>query len=227
MEMLVEEIKFNYDIGAFGDTLNRVILRDYPHRVKDFTNSFISNQIRCKVWLVKELKKILDAKDIKPKRVTVLGAWYGYVIAQLLVDYIDGIEQIDLIDMDEDALLIGRKFIQFSNMSKNVKINYINEDINFFEFDSFYTQVVINTSCEHMYPMNCITFQNDNDVIYCLQSNDMEEIREHVNCVKSVEELAKQSAIDKIYYRGTHDLKASVDSKRDTFKRFMIIGKRQ
>ena len=39
--MRVEEIKFDYDLGLFGDTLKRVVLRQYPHRVKDFVNSLV------------------------------------------------------------------------------------------------------------------------------------------------------------------------------------------
>ena len=54
----------------------------------------------------------------------------------------------------------------------------------------------------------------------------MHEIREHVNCVSSPEELAQQSAIEKIYYRGTHEHKAAIDLKRETYNRFMVIGKR-
>ena len=214
----MEEIKYSYDIGKFADILNRVIFRDYPHRAKDFVESFISNQINCKIWLVTELKKILERKDITAKRITVMGCWYGNIIAPLLLDNIEGLEQIDLIDMDEDALLIGRKFLQKRIDEGKVKINFMTKDVNFDEFDDFYTQVVINTSCEHMYPMSSVVFQNDKDVIYCLQSNDMHEIREHVNCVSSVEELSQQSSIEKVYYKGTHEHKAAIDLKRETYE---------
>lgn len=224
----MEEIKYECDIGKFGDTLNRVILRSYPHRTKDFVNSFISNQVRCKVWLVTELKKLLKRKqsDIKPTRVTVLGCWYGNLITELLLDNIENLKQIDLMDMDEDALVIGRKFLHNTISNTDVKINFICEDINFFEFDDFYTHIVINTSCEHMFPMSSINFRNDKDVIYCLQSNDLHDVREHVNCVNTVEELVEQAAIKKCYYRGTREYKASHNLNRDKYKRFMVIGKR-
>ena len=60
--MQVEEIKFNYDLGLFGDTLRRIVLKEYPHRLKDFINSFSHNQIVCKKWLVSELIKVLNKK---------------------------------------------------------------------------------------------------------------------------------------------------------------------
>ena len=60
--MLVEEIKFNYDLGVFGDTLKRIVLKEYPHRLTDFIDSFSNNQVTCKKWLVLELLKILKNK---------------------------------------------------------------------------------------------------------------------------------------------------------------------
>lgn len=220
----MEEIKFNYDLGLFGDIIHRVIIKKYPHRINDFIESFLSNQINCKIWLIEELVKVLEKKkkDITPKRITILGSWYGNIIVPLLIENIDTVEEIDLIDMDEDALHLGRKFLMYYN-TKNVKINYRNEDINFIEYSDFYTNVVINTSCEHMFPMDCITFKNDKDVIYVLQSNNMIGIREHVNCVFSAYELATQANINKTYYRGKKSL---VGSKQIEYERYMVIGKR-
>lgn len=221
MEMQMGEIKFNYDLGLFGDTLNRVILREYPHRTKDFINSFLSNQINCKIWLIEELIKILERKQdhFTVKRVTVLGSWYGNIIVPLLIDNIPTLQEIDLIDMDEDALAISRKFLNHYNF----KINYMHKDINFEEFENHYTNVVINTSCEHMVPMDSIIFKNDNDVIYALQSNNMYNIREHVNCVNSKEELTVQANINQIYYHGNKRL---IGKKNKEYTRFMVIGKR-
>lgn len=218
------EIKFNYDLGLFGDTMHRVIIRDYPHRTKDFVESFLSNQVVCKIWLIEELMKILQSKKdhFTATRITILGSWYGNVIVPLILDNLPQITEIDLIDMDEDALAIGRKFLSYYN-DRNVKINFRCEDVNFIEFDDFYTHIVINTSCEHMFPMDSITFRNDDDVIYALQSNNMVDVREHVNCVETAEELARQSNLNRIYYSGKKRLKGS---NQKEYKRFMVIGKR-
>jgi len=215
------EIKFNYDLGLFGDTLNRVILREYPHRTKDFINSFLSNQINCKIWLIDELVNILERKKdhFIVKRVTVLGSWYGNIIVPLLIDNIPTLQEIDLIDMDEDALAISRKFLGHYDF----KINYMHKDINFEEFEDHYTNVVINTSCEHMVPMDSITFHHDDQVIYALQSNDMFNIREHVNCVKNETELATQANLSTTYYMSHKKL---MGEKGMPYNRFMVIGKR-
>ena len=219
--MQVEEIKNNYDLGLFGDTLKRIVLKEYPHRLTDFIDSFSSNQLICKKWLVSELLHLINSKQINCKKVTILGSWYGNLIVPLLADNIEGIETIELIDMDEDALAIGRKFL--GRKYNNVDINYIEDDINFSEFVNHYTNIVINTSCEHMIPMNSFNFKNDKDVLYVLQSNDMFGVREHVNCVKNTDEFIKQSGLSKTYYHGKKRL---IGQDKEKYWRFMIIGRR-
>ena len=219
--MQVEEIKNNYDLGLFGDTLKRIVLKEYPHRLTDFIDSFSSNQLICKKWLVSELLHLINSKQINCKKVTILGSWYGNLIVPLLADNIEGIKTIELIDMDEDALAIGRKFL--GRKYNNVDINYIEDDINFSEFENHYTNIVINTSCEHMIPMNSFNFKNDKDVLYVLQSNDMFGVREHVNCVKDTDEFIKQSGLSKTYYHGKKRL---IGQDQEKYWRFMIIGRR-
>jgi len=222
MVMRVEEIKFDYDLGLFGDTLKRVVLRQYPHRVKDFVNSFSHNQVHCKKWLVSELKKIITKKqELKVDKITILGSWYGNIIVPLLVDNINGIKDIQLIDMDEDALDIGRKFL--TRKYKNTNIHYFKEDVNFTDFSEWHTNICINTSCEHMVPMSSVSFKDDKHVLYILQSNNMKDEREHVNCVEDYYELIKQSAITKPYYYSRLKLKGRNNKE---YKRFMVIGKR-
>ena len=73
MVMQMEEIKNNYNLGLFGDTLKRIVLKEYPHRLTDFIDSFSSNQLTCKTWLVSELLNVLKEKpQIKCKKITFI-----------------------------------------------------------------------------------------------------------------------------------------------------------
>lgn len=223
----MDEIKLrhDFDVGKFGDVMYRLIIKDYPHKVKDFVESILSNQIRCKEWLVTELKRTLDKKkeNFEAKKVIILGAWYGNIIVPLLVKNIPEIESITLVDMDEDAMKLSRKFL-YDEYHEKVNLTWLVDDVNFMDFDKMYFNICINTSCEHMYPMSSIEFKNDKDVIYALQSNDMEDIREHVSCVTSAQELADQANLSKTYFKGDKELKKS--SGQETFNRYMVIGKR-
>ena len=222
MATQVDEIKNNYDLGLFAYTLKRIVLKQYPHRLSDFIDSFSSNQLTCKKWLVSELLNVLkDKPQIKSKKITILGSWYGTLIVPLLIDNIEDIESIELIDVDADALAIGRKFL--GKEYNGVSLNYSEVDINFTDFNDRYSNIVINTSCEHMIPMDSIQFENDKDVLYILQSNDMFGVREHVNCVNDNEEFAKQSGLKRTYYRGKKRL---VGQDKEKYWRFMIIGRR-
>jgi len=222
MEEPQVEIKFKYDLGLFGDILNRVVFREYPHKLKDFINSFSGNQVTCKKWLIEQLLIVLKDRPLtSTKKITVLGSWYGNILVPLIEDKIKGVEDKKLIDMDEEALDIGRKFLGRSY--NGVNINYIKEDINFTDYSQRYTNICINTSCEHMFPMSSISFSNDEHVLYILQSNNMKDEREHVNCVEDYHELIKQSAITKPYYYSRLKLKGRNNKE---YKRFMVIGKR-
>ena len=125
--------------------------------------------------------------------------------------------------MDEDVIKLSRKFL-YDDYSDKVKLTWMVDDVNFMDFTDTYTNICINTSCEHMYYMSSIQFKNDKDVIYALQSNDLHEIREHVNCVNSADELAEQANLSKTYFRGDKNLKRA--SGTETFNRYMVIGKR-
>ena len=222
MVMQMEEIKNNYNLGLFGDTLKRIVLKEYPHRLTDFIDSFSSNQLTCKTWLVEELLNVLKEKpQIKCKKITLLGSWYGTVIVPLLIDNVKGIENIELLDMDADALAIGRKFL--GKEYNGVSLSYSEADINFTDFTHRYSNIVINTSCEHMIPMDSVEFENDKDILYILQSNDMFSVREHVNCVNDNEEFIKQSGLKRTYYHGKKRL---VGQDKEKYWRFMIIGRR-
>ena len=81
--------------------------------------------------------------------------------------------------------------------------------------------LVINTSCEHMFPMRKFLKMNrgflDNP-IYVLQSTDDDQYDDHINCVSSPDELAEQANFVDVLYSGTKILDNGMN-------RFMIIGK--
>ena len=81
--------------------------------------------------------------------------------------------------------------------------------------------VLINTSCEHMFPMRRFRELNtelSGNPIYVLQSTNEDEYDDHINCVNGPEELAEQAELTDIMYSGTKILDSGM-------KRFMVIGK--
>ena len=79
--------------------------------------------------------------------------------------------------------------------------------------------IIINTSCEHMYPMTKFYEWNPDigDPLYVLQSTNDDQYDDHINCVGSPEELAEQAKIADVWYSGSRVLP-------DGMTRFMVIG---
>ena len=86
------------------------------------------------------------------------------------------------------------------------------------ELDEIF-DIVINTSCEHMFPMKRFVEMNkQNSPLYVLQSTNDDQYDDHINCVSSPKELAEQAEFVDVMYSGTKTLDNGM-------KRFMVIGR--
>ena len=99
------------------------------------------------------------------------------------------------------------------------KIDLLTPDIIYIAggwFDSIefeYGHMLINTSCEHMRPLNVKP-----RTYVVLQSNNYRTVEDHINCVDSCDELVEQYELSHTYYTGSLDF--------PTYTRFMVIGKK-
>lgn len=220
---------FELDLGLHSEIGRRVILREYPNRIDDFLQSFDYNQIECKKWLVRSLKdEMLKRNHMnKPLTIAVIGCWYANIIVPFLMNNLQPnykISEIILVDKDEEALKISRKINQ---KYKNIKYRCL--DANFDKIE-FHVHIAINTSAEHMADTVNIKFKNNkikfknNKIVWAIQSNDLYDIREHVNCVSSEAELAIKNNIDVPWYKGR---KALIGTGGKSYNRFMVIGEQE
>jgi len=184
-------------------TIDNVMQTIHEHvdRKDDILDSFSSNQCRSKSALLNAVDKldILDANST----VVIWGGWYGSILIPHLTNKV---KKIINIDIDDEATKISKKF--FSNFEN---VDYICDDI-FKKYRDVYldTNLIINTSCEHMLPMkewkwfgagamskdtNTEIFRNPklpDDCYFAFQSNNMFDIEGHINCVNSLEEFKDQ-----------------------------------
>lgn len=189
------------------DSTTQKVLKRYPMRAADIAQSFDSKQIESKYWLKRELTKVRDKKiqNSPLDRVEVIGGWYGHQIIPIIRELFDDI-LINFYEVDETAIEICKNY--YFPLDK--KINYKLQDATNITF-SGNRKLIICTSCEHMKPLNI------ESGIVLLQSNNYTEIQEHINCVKSYDELNKQYNIKKVFYEDELDF--------DIYKRFMVIGR--
>lgn len=182
-------------------TIDNVMQTIHEHvdRKDDILDSFSSNQCRSKSALLNAVDKldILDANST----VVIWGGWYGSILIPHLANKVKKIINIDL---DDEATKISKKF--FSNFEN---VDYICDDV-FASCRKQYrdTNLIINTSCEHMQPMKEWPWfgpgavKEDNipgkdpkissNCYFAFQSNNMFDIEGHINCVNSLDEFKQQ-----------------------------------
>jgi len=205
---MVDYIKYNFEtINDWKRSTHKIKNNEFlTERLK---NASTASQLQSKLWIVNELINL----NIKPKRVAILGGWFANYITPLIVDNLN-VSFIRNYDIDKEVLNVSSSLNKryekiYNTGTRNIMIEPI--DYNF--------DLVINTSCEHMFPMK--KFKEINfrlNCVYVLQSTNETKYDDHINCVNNANELAEQADIKEIYFSGSKILDNGMT-------RFMVIGK--
>lgn len=177
------------------------LIKDMPEIKTDILDSVSSNQVASKYALIDAVNnlKILNKDSV----VVIWGSWYGSILIPALTNKV---KKIICIDIDNNPLQIAknRLFNEYTN------IEYICDNI-FKKYRNVYleTDLIINPSCEHMKPMydwkwfdEGAMSQDSGDVFktpklsnnchFAFTSNNMFDIKDHINCVNNLEEFKDQ-----------------------------------
>lgn len=193
----------------------RKILREIKYdkfRYFDIIDSFSANQFLSKTRLINLINKtnILNNTSI----VTVFGCWYGSLLIPLLSPKV---QTIFAIDVDDAAIRVGKTQL-FKNISN---VTWVCGDV-FKKYHESYkeTDLFINTSCEHMPAMKKWPWWSEvkNNAHFAFQSNDMNKILDHINCVNSLNKFKNQMPLNS-------KILEEDELVDDRGKRFTIIGK--
>ena len=198
-------------------TLFKKIVAEARHN-KDLLDSVSPNQYRSKEVLIKHVEdlQLVDQNS----HIVIFGGWYG----SILIPAFKYVDKITLIDKDKDVIGVAKN--RLFDHYKNVE--FISDDV----FSSFRDQfktanLFINTSCEHMKPMNqwgpAPEYKNPwwdrvRPAYFAFQSNNMYDIPTHINCVSSIEEFKYQ-----LPEKSEVMVEDKIRDERGT--RFLLIGK--
>jgi len=195
-------------------------------------DAFSRSQIRSKIWLITELAKIRTSW----KDVAVFAGWFGQltIIFRQHLTY----HSMRIVELDAEACRASDYVFNASNL-ENHKVKSVCADINQltlhkngyewpvenFKESTSYTEkflpsLIINTSAEHMTEewFHQLRFkQLDSDPIVAIQSNNLFDLPEHINCVHSVDHMIKKFPMRKVLFAGELQLKG--------YKRVMLIGR--
>lgn len=216
----MDYIKYTPEISnnwsrAYYDTL-----RDKPYVGKRLADSMTVSQTQSKLWLGEELLKIGKGW----KNVSVIGGWYCHILSVILFDELD-CKFVCNYDIDRDSQLISYKFNRrYKTAGKFMasRRNLFLRDLEARQLSMGSIDLVINTSCEHMFDMRALKEKASHfplsKPLYVLQSTDDDQYDDHINCVSSGDELAEQGGLVHIDYMGSKTLDNGMT-------RFMVIGR--
>lgn len=190
----------------------RFIAND-PEKVNDFADSLSNTQFESKRWLVQSLVKL----NIQPRRIVILGGWYGSYLIPMLNEAFRP-SYIALTDKEPNVLTVAEHLHDcFYQTKSNVRTAVLDVETQIDQLNSYDFDLVINTSCEHMNGLDRIRTSTPN-TIYAFQSCDKGTDPGHINPASSTEQLREQVKLDHVLFAGRYNLGHK--------SRFMVIGQR-
>ena len=200
-------------------------------------DAFSRSQIKSKIWLIEELENVRQSlSNPVYKQVMVMAGWFGQI--KSIYDARLTYRKMRIIELDRSACEVSDYIFNLAEL-ENYKVKAVNADINNltlhkngYEWDvenfkentkygeKFLPDLIINTSAEHMTEewFNQIRFKEmESNPIVAIQSNNLFEIPDHINCVHSVDHMKKKFPMKEILFEGELQLKG--------YKRVMLIGR--
>ena len=216
-------------LGSYVDTRFVQSLKSFV--VNEITwdeDCFSQGQIKSKMWLLEELKKLkLDLGTV-----FLCAGWYG-TLATMLFESKIKVDKIRSFDIDESCVEVAEIFNKPWFVDE-WKFKSITDDIMNIDYDKHVWQfwsnknnrmsrpitdvpdTIINTSCEHIHDFELWYNKIPKGKLIILQGNDYFELNEHVNCSADQDSFSEKAPMTDTLYLGTIDC--------GKYKRFMKIG---
>ena len=198
-------------------------LHKFPESETAMVDAFSQGQLKSKLWLIENLPNNLGL-------VFICAGWYG-TLASLMFDRArDKFDKIRSFDIDSSCagvadtmnrpwVMDGWQFkastMNIHNMSYPVEYTTYRADGSGVDLCEM-PDTIINTSCEHIYNFTEWYDKIPDGKLVVLQSNNYDEIEDHINCSDSLSSFSQLTPMQSLHYEGTLNL-----SKYD---RFMRIG---
>lgn len=237
--------EFVFQIKKYAD--NEIIDLIYKYfregyNPKYLQDAFSRGQVNSKIWAMNELKQVQTDFDM----VYVLGAWFGQIriyldniasynkirffdIDQNACEISDKIFNNKIIE-GYKGKSVEQKIPMMSSTDEEKNMNWVSRTGCSYNIKNYNTDKVIqektqpslifNTSAEHMPSIWYHKFINrptETDPLFVIQTNNLFDVEEHVNCVHSVDHMKKKFPMSRLEYAGEKEMYG--------YKRFMMIGR--
>ena len=218
------------------DTQDKIFrsIADYKKKVNGAAiyDLMSRSQIKSKIWLIEQLALI----DSNYANVAAMAGWFGQI--KTIYDQRLTYSKMRIVELDRSACETSDYVFNSANL-ENYKVKSVHANVNElilhkngyewqvenFKESTSYTEkflpdLIINTSAEHMTEewFHQLRFkQLDSDPVVAIQSNNLFDIAEHINCVHSVDHMQKKFPMREVLFAGELQLKG--------YKRVMLIGR--
>lgn len=190
--------------------VDAILLSNLQTAIKEFPNvnwrdGLSRFQVQSKIWAAEKLKPY-DLGNI-----CLCGGWIGTLARVILIEADDSSKVISY-DIDDVANRAG--MILNLDLASKGRYLAVNQDI--YTVDYAVHDTVVNTICEHVPNFQAWLDMIPQGKLLLLQTNNMFEMQDHVNCVENLAEFEKQCQGIDIAYSGSISYAG--------WHRFMIIG---
>ncbi len=184
------------------------VLENLP--ITELRDAISDGQILSKLWLIENLKQLLESGKIKTvdgkARVLITGGWIGTLA--LMMNAWELPVSVTNIDLDWRVLKVADT-LNYDFDYKSVYEDMYN--VNYAEYD-----VIINTSSEHIKDIGAWRNLIPTGRTIIVQNNDYDTIEDHISNVYSSSELRDTLNLQQVHYEGTR--------KFPLYSRYMVIG---
>lgn len=172
--------------------------------------SFWKGQVHSKLWLIENLKAFVEDK---PNHIVIHGGWNG-VLASLLFNSDIHVESITSVDIDPTCKEIANTINKRYEMQG--RFTAITDDMASYEYKNN-PDIVINTSSEHVTDevLDAWKTRIPTNSLIVVQNNNFTALNEHINCVKSLNELSKKINLNNVTEK---------EYTMPMYTRFMVVG---
>ncbi len=188
----------------------------------EFDFSCVSHgQVQAKLWLCDEIEKVSQREKRKSWSIRIYGSWFGLLPLLLLSRQQMPVRHFDLYDIDPLAHQTAQKFLNYWLCEGSPTFAFHTQDVNTARAPGSDTDLVINTSCEHMDQTQW--WENiPVSTLFCLQSTNMEHST-HTNRVFSTKDWKRNLSLShSLHFEG--EKKTTYDTF--SFERYMLIGRK-
>lgn len=202
-------------------------IKDFFLNNEEFQKDCLSRgQIKSKLWLVNELKKL----DLDLGTIFLCAGWYG-LHASLIYENQLRFDKIRSFDIDSTTEKIADTFNKklvmdgwkFKAAIGDIhEIDWKNHTYKVFKADGSTEMLtdtpdtIINTSCEHIENFSHWYDSIPVNKLIILQSNNYFDINEHINCSENLKSFSESTPMSKVLFEG--------ELPMDKYTRFMKIG---